>query len=157
MPGARWHPQPRVRMKRGHERSHHRSTGYTRHSRTRLVLTVSSVLSPETWLCCLRHRRDARHRRQLDTCLGVSGPHGFAVRLKLIRLLSQGVLRIPRPTFRDDGEAPLGRGAGRGGLVVMICPTGKVKSFCRGDWTGQISLKLQGKFDFWSRLMEMPP
>jgi len=43
--------------------------------------TVSFVLSPVTWLFCHRHRRDAEHRRQLDTCIGVSGPHDFAVRL----------------------------------------------------------------------------
>jgi hypothetical protein len=88
MPGARCTRSLASERWRGHERSHHRSTGSTRHSRTRLVLTVSSALSPETWLCCLRHRRDAKHRRQLDTCLGVSGPRGFAVRFKLIRLLN---------------------------------------------------------------------
>jgi hypothetical protein len=44
--GRPMHPQPRVQMKKAHERSHHRSTGKTRHSRTRMVLTVSFVLSP---------------------------------------------------------------------------------------------------------------
>ena len=38
-----------------HERSHHRFTGTSRHSRTRMVLTGSSVLSPATNSSC--HRR----------------------------------------------------------------------------------------------------
>jgi hypothetical protein len=39
--------------------SHHGRAGAVRHSRTRMVLTVSFVLSPETGLCCLRPRRNA--------------------------------------------------------------------------------------------------
>src|SRR5262249_7219199 len=128
-------------------KSHHRLKPYHRHS-LRDGFTVSFVLSPMTWLFCHRRRRDAKHRRQLDTCLGVSGPHDFAVRLKLIRLLSQGVHRIPRPTFRDDGEAPPRRDAERRGLIEMICPTGIAKYFLRHDWTGQIRLKCLNKSTF---------
>jgi hypothetical protein len=36
--------------------SHHGRAGITRHSRTRMVLTGSFVLAPETGLCCLRRR-----------------------------------------------------------------------------------------------------
>ena len=86
--GCLLHPQPGVRKMKAHQPSHHRFNRVIPAFPARVVLTVSFVLSPETWLCCLRHRRDAKHRRQLDTCLGVSGPHDFAVRLKLIRLLS---------------------------------------------------------------------
>src|SRR3954447_11107233 len=54
--GRMTHPQPRVRLEiEAHERSHHRSVRFTRHSRTRMVLTVSSVLSPATNSFC--HRR----------------------------------------------------------------------------------------------------
>jgi hypothetical protein len=61
-----------------------------------MVLTVSFALSPETWLFCLRRRRDAKHRRQLDICLGMSGPHDFAVREHAARQAAQ-----PRPLHSD--------------------------------------------------------
>ncbi len=60
--------------------SHHGRTEITRHSRTRMVLTVSFVLSPVIGLSCHRRRRDAKHHRQLDACVEASGPHDFAVR-----------------------------------------------------------------------------
>jgi hypothetical protein len=42
-------PQPRVQMKKAHERSHHGYTGFTRHS-PRNGFTVYFVLSPVTML-----------------------------------------------------------------------------------------------------------
>jgi len=116
-----------------------------------MVLTVSFVLSPETGLCCLRRRRDAKHRHQLDTCLGVPGPHDFAVRSQ--RHSSDDVKRLSHPALnvRDDREAPLLSSAGRGELVEMICPTGIEEYFCEKDWTTQISLNPQAKFDFTRR------
>jgi hypothetical protein len=39
--------------------SHREFNRITRHSRTRMALTVSFALAPETGLWCLRHRRDA--------------------------------------------------------------------------------------------------
>jgi hypothetical protein len=53
---------------------------FTRHSRTRMVLTVSFALSLVTGLFCHHRRRDAKHHRQLDASVGASGPHDFAVR-----------------------------------------------------------------------------
>jgi hypothetical protein len=49
------HPQPRVGKIKPHERSHHGRAGITRHSRTRMVLTTYSALSPVAGLSC--HRR----------------------------------------------------------------------------------------------------
>jgi hypothetical protein len=46
-----------------------------------MVLTVSFALFPGTGLCCPRHRRDAKHRRQLGTSVGAPEPHDFAVRI----------------------------------------------------------------------------
>ena len=46
MPGARCTRSLACKMKRAHEHSHHRSTGVTRHSRTRMVLTAYFALSP---------------------------------------------------------------------------------------------------------------
>jgi hypothetical protein len=59
MPGAQPHPQPRVRMKKAHEQSHHRYAETFRHS-LRDGFTVSFALSPETGLSCLRHWRDVK-------------------------------------------------------------------------------------------------
>jgi len=58
--------------------SHHERTGITRHSRTRMVLTVSFALSLVTGLCC--HHRPADTSAKLDASVGASGPHDFAVR-----------------------------------------------------------------------------
>jgi hypothetical protein len=91
--------------------SHHRSSRITRHS-LRDGFTVSFALSPETWLCCLRRRRDAKHPRQLDTCLGVSGPHDFAVRAQHRSSVDVPRPSHPAPNTRDDREAPLFFGHG---------------------------------------------
>jgi hypothetical protein len=49
----------------------------------------------------------------LDTSVGVSGPHDFAVRLRRLRLGTLRVHRIP-PRVNDDLEPPLcGTGRGR--------------------------------------------
>jgi hypothetical protein len=107
--GCLVHPQPRVRMKKAHERSHYRYAETIRHS-LRDGFTVSFVLSPETWLFCLRRRRDAKHHRQLDTCLGVSGPHDFAVRIDIARLAISTRPSHPAPRFVTIGRnAPLSR------------------------------------------------
>jgi hypothetical protein len=50
-----------------------------------------------------------KHRRLLDTSVGVSGRHDFAVRDTRIRLVRCRVHRIFRPTFCDDRETPLRR------------------------------------------------
>ena len=51
---------------------------FARHSRTRMVLTVSSVLSPVNGLCC--HRHPQARACALDASVAASGPHDFAVR-----------------------------------------------------------------------------
>jgi hypothetical protein len=50
-----------------------------------MVLTAYIVLSPVTGLSC--HRRQADKSAKLDTSVGVSGPHVFAVRISVIRPL----------------------------------------------------------------------
>src|ERR1700736_3118014 len=86
--------------------SHHGHTGNTRHS-PRNGFTAYFVLSPVTGLFCHRHRRNYFH--QLDTSVGVSGPHVFAVRLSAVRQYRR--LRPPHPAahVRDDRETPLER------------------------------------------------
>jgi hypothetical protein len=50
-----------------------------------MVLTVSFVISPVTGLSCHRHQRNKF--RQFDASVGASGPHDFAVRFSVIRLV----------------------------------------------------------------------
>jgi hypothetical protein len=84
--------------------SHHGHAGIPGIPRA-MVLTVSFVLSSVTGLVCHRHRRN--DFQQLDTSVGVSGPHDFAVRFSAIRQRRIHVHRISRPTFCDDRETPL--------------------------------------------------
>jgi hypothetical protein len=56
MPGARC-TRSRAWCVEGTRVSHHGRTGITRHSRTRVVLTVCFVLSPVTGLVCHRRRQ----------------------------------------------------------------------------------------------------
>ena len=108
--GCPVHPQPGVRKLKAHQHSHHRFNRISPAFPARMVLTVSFALSPETWLFCLRHRRNAKHRRQLDTCLGVSGPHDFAVRVDTARLATSTRPSHPAPRFVTIGRnAPLSR------------------------------------------------
>jgi hypothetical protein len=70
-----------------------------------MVLTAYFVLSPVTGLSC--HRRLVNIFTKLDTSVGVSGPHDFAVRISTIR--QRRYQRPSHPAFnvRDDREAPL--------------------------------------------------
>jgi len=67
-----------------------------------MVLTVSFVLSPVTGLVATVIDGLLR---QLDTSVGASGPHDFAVRFSAIRQERIRVHRIP-PRNRDDREPP---------------------------------------------------
>src|SRR5258708_37157982 len=99
-----------------------------------MVLTACSVLSPVTGLSCHRHRRS--YLRQLDTSVGASGPHDFAVRISIIR---PRALRAPdaaastasRPNVRDDRETPLCVGRD-GDISEVICMRTKQEYFCKG-------------------------
>jgi hypothetical protein len=68
-----------------------------------MVLTVSFVLSPVTGLVCHRHLRNTF--RKLDTSVGASGPHDFAVRFSLARQARIRVHRIP-PRACDVASRP---------------------------------------------------
>jgi len=63
------------------------------------------ALPPATGLVC--HRRLANESAKLDTSVGVSGPHDFAVRISAIRQRHIRIHRIP-PRVRDDRDTPLG-------------------------------------------------
>jgi hypothetical protein len=86
----------------------HRSTGITRHSRTRMVLTVSFVLSPVIGLSCHRRKRNAQALSPLDASVEASGPHDFTVRESRALVSRTGrVHRISFPTSVTIASAPL--------------------------------------------------
>jgi hypothetical protein len=72
-----------------------------------MVLTAYFVLSPATGLFC--HRRLAENSAKLDTSVGVSGPHDFAVRFGSTRLAPPPRPPHPAPNVRDVRETPLYR------------------------------------------------
>src|SRR5947199_6502166 len=101
--GRSMHPQPRVQNKKAHERSHHRFTGTTRHSRTRWFYGLfrdlpgdRAFLSPSSRVV----------NAKLDASVEASGPHDFAVRISNVRQRCLRVHRIP-PRVRDDRDTPL--------------------------------------------------
>jgi hypothetical protein len=127
------HPQPRVQIKNAHERSHHGHTGLTRHS-PRDGFTAYNVLSPVTGLFC--HRRYVDRSTKLDASVGASGPHDFAVRIRIARLATPTRPSHPAPNVRGDCAYAPPSGAGRRKLVAVICPTAQAKFFCAKGWTG---------------------
>jgi hypothetical protein len=116
----------RVKWKQNTRVSHHRLAEITRHSRTRVVLTVSFVLSPVTGLVCHRHPRDVS--RGLDASVGASGPHDFAVRAGAIRQRRIRVHRIPCPTSVTIAKRPFCLGRDSEGYR-LICVFGKSEYF----------------------------
>jgi hypothetical protein len=80
-PGARRTRSLACRIKKAHERSHHRFAETIRPS-LRNGFNGYFVLSPVTGLFC--HRRRRKCFRQLDASVGASGPHDFAVRVSAL-------------------------------------------------------------------------
>ena len=66
--------------------------------------------------------------RKLDTSVGVSGPHDFAVRIASLASRYQRVHRILHPTSVAIARTPLG-GTGRPESVPLICPDGTRRIF----------------------------
>jgi hypothetical protein len=118
--GRSMRPQPRVQIKKAHEHSHHGHTGFTRHSPRngfnglyRALPGDRAFLPPSS--------ADIAFRR-LDTSVGVSGPHDFAVRKSALSSLAPPASTASSPALMTLRNAPLwDRTAG---VVELICPTG---------------------------------
>jgi hypothetical protein len=133
--------------------------------------TAYVVLSPVTGLFCHRRQRikfclspvGPTPLRRLDTSVGVSGPHDFAVRSNISRqhavdrsqAFRQPALQSHRaqeaaastathPAFVTIMIRP-SCGVGWREVVEMICPTGEAKFFCKGGWTGFSTARPSGK------------
>ena len=76
------------------------------------------------------HRRLAERPAKLDTSVGVSGPHDFAVRSRLTRPVKPKRPSHPAPNVRDDASAPLGR-AGMGDTDHIFPKNGRHIFFAR--------------------------
>jgi hypothetical protein len=115
-----------MQNKKAYEHSHHRFTGFTRHSRTQMVLTASFAISPVIGLSC--HRRLARLLAKLDAGVEASGPHDFAVRFALF-VISTSASIASRPAFVTIASRPsVGRD---GGAYEVICAKRERKCFCK--------------------------
>jgi hypothetical protein len=104
--GCPMHPQPGVRwgvVKYAHQYSQRRHRKHPAFP-TQWFYGLY-VISPGTGLFCPRHLADGSSAK-LDTSVGVSGPHDFAVRLSAVRYRRLRVHRIP-PRERDDRVSPL--------------------------------------------------
>ena len=143
MPGARCTRSLVCSVLVAHECSHHGRTGITRHSRTRMVLTASFVVSPAIGLSCHRHLADTSAK--LDAGVEASGPHDFAVRFSAVRQERCRVHRIPHPTSVTIAKRP-SMWDGMASDIDLICPIGERKSFCKRGWTGEIRLIRLDKF-----------
>ena len=119
MPGARMRPQPRMQKQNEH---------------TSVVTTVTPV-SPgipraigfnglprglpgepgfvASVACGIANRK-------LDTSVGVSGRHDFAVRLRAVRLSAQKRPSHPAANVRDDRETPLVRRRDGSALSLLL-------------------------------------
>ena len=72
---------------------------------------------------------------RLDTSVGVSGPHGFAVRISAVRQRRIRVHRIPA-RVRDDRETPLSSG-GTGRVLYLILVSENQNIFAKGAGQGK--------------------
>jgi len=122
MPDARRTRSLACEKQKAHERSHRELAETIRHS-PRDGFTVSFALAPETGLSCLRPPRDAKHHREVDISVGISGPHDFAVRRIVTRQLTLQASIASRVQRSGRCATPLLAGAGWGGLLNVICPT----------------------------------
>jgi hypothetical protein len=110
--GCPLHPQPRAQSVESTRVSHRRFTG-TPGLPCAMVLTVYFALSPVTGLVCHRRPQETCKKlasRELDTSVGVSGPHDFAVRAQCHSSFDMPRPSHPAPNVRDDRETPLWRG-----------------------------------------------
>jgi hypothetical protein len=88
-----------------------------------MVLTASFVLSPVTGLSCHRHKPQC-----VSIAAGLISASGYQDHttspsaLRCLRLAHRKASTASRPTFVTMANAPLSE-AGRGKLVVVICPT----------------------------------
>ena len=137
--------------------SNNEYTGITRRSRTQWFYDLFRAL-PGDRACLTPSSADMfclspvgpTQLRELDTSVGVSGPHDFAVRNNRPRAVDRSQAHhppcnpaarktLPRPPHPHPASVTIAirpsGGVGWRKFVEMICPTGEAKYFCKGDST----------------------
>jgi hypothetical protein len=102
---------------KGSKKGAHEHTGSAEAVRPSLRdgVTAYFVLSPVIGLSCHRRPQEAGASRELDTSIGVSGPHDFAVRERLRSSFANSTSTASHRACRDVRNAPL---VGRDGVVL---------------------------------------
>jgi hypothetical protein len=114
-PGAQSTRSLARRKNKSHQHSHHEYPGSPDVPRTMGYSLLRALPGEPGFFATVI---DGIASTDLDTSVGVSGPHDFAVRLRRLRPGTLRVHRIP-PRVNDDLEPPLcgtGRGRYRGGF-----------------------------------------
>ena len=127
-----------VSRAKGNKKTAHEHTGQRRLFRHSLRngFTAYSGLSLATGSVCHHHRRDAKHRRQLDASVGASGPHGFAVRASATRLEAPRRPPHPAPTSVTIAIRPSWQGRD-GARYRLIWVFGKTEIISKKGWTAE--------------------
>jgi len=120
--------------------SHHEYTGITRHSPRNGFNGFLRALPGDR--ACLPPSLAFRFR-QLDTSVGASGPHDFAVRIGIARLARRRVHRIP-PRLCDVASRP-SEWDRMAGDIDLSRVRREAEYFCGGDWTGKSLICPSGK------------
>ena len=126
------HPQPCVLE--GSKESTQVTAGTPKHRPSlRNGFNGCSVLSPVSGLCS--HRHFAKRPAKLDTSVGMSGPHGLAVRDELHSSNAACASTASRSNTRDDREAPLLIRRRDGSDMIINLRKTEEKYFSRKDLT----------------------
>jgi len=104
MPGARCARSLACEMKKAHERSHHGHTGNTRHSPRNGFNGLYRALPGDRAFLPPSPTKVAF--RKLDTSVGVSGPHAFAVRKSAPSSEAPPASTASRPAFVTIASRP---------------------------------------------------
>jgi hypothetical protein len=127
MPGARPHPQPCVQVKKARKQV---TTGTPRSSGIPCT-TVVRLIARSSRGAGLDSPRRLPITGKLDSSVGESGPHAFAVRVGAARLAAPKRPSHPKPNVRGDrASAPL-LGSGRG-IMALNRISVKAKYFLAG-------------------------
>ena len=123
MPGARCARSLACKNESSTHASRHGHTGNTRHSpRNGLRLISRSPRGPGSFAPVIPEKLASQ---ELDTSVGVSGPHDFAVRFKRARLASPSASTATRLTSVTIAKRPsVGRDDS---LLVLFLPSRQVK------------------------------
>ena len=103
--GRRLHPRPPVQQK-ARESGNHRFNRTTAGFPCAMVYGLLRALPGDRALLPPSPARRGTRLRGFSASVGAPGPHDFAVRDNIIRLVTRRVHRIPRPTFVTIAKRP---------------------------------------------------